>query len=179
MLSDSEQHLDLAREQPPRRAGQRPRRADDRCVRAMSGAERVVDVEVLPFDEVLHEGGIARFLPRVEPQVLEQLDAGGELREPSADGRHRPPLVGLPLRPAEMAACGDRGAVTSEPLDGRQRGSDAQIVGDLAVFERHVEVGAQQHAPPGDVGQIFEKGELHRMARGSTGSRRVTGSRRR
>ena len=109
----------------------------------MRGAERVVDVEVLPLHEALHEGGVTRFLPGVEPQVLEQFDPWGELGESRADRCHRPPLVGLPLRPAEVAARGDRGAVAGEPLDRRERGSNAQIVRDLAVFEWHVEVGTQ------------------------------------
>ena len=108
----------------------------------MGCAERVVDVEVLPLHELLHEGGITRFLPRVEPEVLEQLDARCELGEASAHRCHRPSVVGLPLRPAEMTARGDRGTATDEPLDRRERGSDAQIVGDLAVLERDVEVGA-------------------------------------
>ena len=50
-----------------------------------------------------------------------------------------------------------------QPLDRRERGSDAEVVGDLAAVERHVEVGAHQDALPVDVGQVFEKGELHRM----------------
>ncbi len=50
----------------------------------MRSAERVVDVRVVAVDEPRDERGIVALLPRVEPQVLEQLDAGRELRESSA-----------------------------------------------------------------------------------------------
>src|SRR3954466_14436086 len=46
-----------------------------------------------------------------------------------------------PLGAAEVAARDHRRALLAQPLDGGQRGADAQVVGDLAVADRHVEVG--------------------------------------
>src|SRR5207248_1141965 len=82
------------------------------------------------------------------------------------------------LRPAQMAARGDLRAALSEPLDRRQGGADAEVVRDLAVAQRHVEVGAQQHALALGVGQVFEKGKarqdwLARPTIAATSTRRL------
>ena len=179
VVTHAEEHLDLVREQPTRRAGQRLRRADDRRVGAVRSTERVVDVGVVAVDELRDECGVVALLPRVEPQVLEQLDAGRELREPRPHGRHRVAVVGLALRPAEVTARGDARAALDEPLDRGQRGADAEVVDDLAVVERHVEVSAQEHALARDVGQVFEERELQvgRRVSGSQRRRRARGRR--
>ena len=45
----------------------------------MRRAERVVDVGVDPLDQLATNFGSLRLLARVEAQVLQQLDAGGQL----------------------------------------------------------------------------------------------------
>ncbi len=131
----------------------------------MRGAERVVDVHVLSCDQPLDELRVARLLAGIEAQVLEQLDVGRELCEPRADRSHRVPLVGFALRTTEVAARRDVRAVLGEPLDRRERGSDAQVVDDLAVLEGHVEVRAEQDPLAAQVRKVFEERELHRVAR--------------
>src|SRR5205823_12877242 len=70
------------------------------------------------------------------------------------DGRHRVlPAVLLRLRPAEVRADAQLGdPALEQQLEGRQRGTDARVVGDAAVLERDVQVGADQDCPPRDVG---------------------------
>ena len=71
------------------------------------------------------------------------LDLGRQLGQPRPHRLHRIPRVGLALGPAQVTARGDRGdVVLPQPLDGGQRGADAQIVVDAAGGDRHVEVGA-------------------------------------
>ena len=137
------QHLDLAREQPPRRAREPGGGADDRRMGPVGRTEGVVDVEVTARDQALDERGVVALLARVEAQVLEQLDLGRQLGQPRPHRLHRIPRVGLALGPAQVTARGDRGdVVLPQPLDGGQRGADAQIVVDAAGGDRHVEVGA-------------------------------------
>src|SRR5262249_15440837 len=57
----------------------------------------------------------------------------------------------LPLRPAEVRRQDELGVALEEPAQRRQRGVDAGGVADAAVLERHVEVGADEHALSGDV----------------------------
>ena len=79
---------------------------------------------------------------------------GQELSQPRRDGRHRVlPAVLLRLRPAEVRADAQLGdPALEQQLEGRQRGTDARVVGDAAVLERDVEVGADQHCLPRDLG---------------------------
>ena len=149
---------------PPWPAGGRPRsaglrRADDRRVGPVGGAERVVRRRrPCPRRAARTKAGSFALLARVEAQVLEQLDARGELGEP---GAHRVPSSTsgrAALRPAEVAARGDRGAVRLQPLDRGQRGADAEVVGDARRrVERHVEVGAERGpACPSSARQVLE-----------------------
>jgi len=52
----------------------------------------------------------------------------------------------------------DRGPALDEPVDRRQRCSNAEVVGDHTVFHRHVEVGAHQHSLATHVAEIGERG---------------------
>ncbi len=45
-----------------------------RSVRAVRGAERIVDVDIRELGEALREGRIVGFLPGVEADVLQQED---------------------------------------------------------------------------------------------------------
>src|SRR5438309_4371378 len=52
----------------------------------------------------------------------------------------------------------DPGALRDQRLDGRRQALDAGRVGDLAVLDRHVQIGAQQHALIGDI-EFVERAE--------------------
>ena len=92
----------------------------------------------------------------------------------------------LALGPVEMAADDDLGALAGELADGGRQAFDARQVGDLAVADRHVEVGAQQDALAGDV-QVVERAKGHEEASesplplcaGEVGERSETGEGRR
>src|SRR5437763_1876295 len=60
------------------------------------------------------------------------------------------------LRPAEMRHHDDPGAFSDQRLDRRRQALDAGRVGHLAVLDRHVQVGAQQHPLAGDL-EIIER----------------------
>jgi hypothetical protein len=51
--------------------------------------------------------------------------------------------------------------VILQPLDRGERGANAEIVGDLAVLEGDVEVGAYQHALAINRREVFEMRERH------------------
>ena len=116
----AEEHLDLLRQQPTRRAGQGLRRADDRGVGPVRRAEGVVDVGVLALDQPRDERRVVALLARVEAQVLEQLDAGRQLGQRARTGSIEYCRVGLALGPAEVAARRDRArrALTSHSIVG-------------------------------------------------------------
>ena len=128
------EHLQLLLEEQPRVRGQQPRDALGRRVRPMRGAEGVVDEQVPAFGEPTGRLGIVRRLARIEPRVLEHLDAlvRKELAEPRGDRRDRERRI-RPFRAAEMRADRDvRRAAIEQILQRRQRRADARVVGDLA-----------------------------------------------
>ncbi len=57
--------------------------------------------------------------------------------------------------------------------DGRDRGPDARVVGDLAVGERHVEVDADEDAFAGDV-DVADGELVHRPVRRRRAGARAT-----
>ena len=64
--------------------------------------------------------------------------------------------VDLTLGPPQMTHRRHLGSVLLQPPKGGQGSTDPQIIGDLAIDERHVEVGSNQNPLPGDVAEIFE-----------------------
>jgi hypothetical protein len=119
-------------------------------------------------------------LAELEPHVLEHRDiaaaqpghGGGGRRPGHVTGeRHRPAeQLGQPvrhrpqrraarragrvlaaLRPAEVGADDHPGPPAGQRGQGRQAGPDPAVVGDHRAVARHVEVGAEQDRPPGDV----------------------------
>jgi len=60
-------------------------------------------------------------------------------------------------------------ALVGEFVDGRRNFVDAGCVGDFAVLHRHVQVHAQQHAFPFNVGVIEAAEGRHRSARSGYG----------
>ena len=128
--------------------------------RPVRRAERVVHVEVLALDQLLHERRVVGLLARVEAQVLEQLDAGRQL------GQHAcgPGSIeyfgsGLPFgRPRWVHA------VTVGALLGSHSmvGSAARMRKSSTIApsrDRDVEVGAEQDPATVDVAEVLERRE--------------------
>ena len=140
----------------------------------MDDAEAVGDEGVAEGGELAGEGepllvGL-RGLARVEAQVLEHGDLavaerGDGLLRGGADGVGREGdllaeqlaeaahdraegvlLLGLALGAAEVGDHRDPGTGLDEPGEGGQRGADAAVVGDRGAVQRHVEIGADEHA---------------------------------
>ena len=83
--------LELVEQEQPGVRGQQMRDRLGRRVRAVRGAERVVDVEVAAVGELARVALVVLRLARVEARVLEHGDAvvGQELAQPRLDRRHR------------------------------------------------------------------------------------------
>jgi hypothetical protein len=140
-------------------------------VRAVRGAERVVDVRVGQVGVALRERRIVRGLPRLVADVLEHDDvAVGHVvdrrRERDVDAqqlaralRHRlqAELRLAVLRPAEVRGEDEPGPALAQRLQRRKRGADAGVVGDRAVLERDVEVDPDEDAFPAEVAEVAER----------------------
>ena len=129
--------LELALEQEAGVGRKQVRDPLGRGVRTMRRSERVVHVQVGLGGKLLRQCGVVRRLARVEPRVLEHTHAivGSEqLEQPLGDRRDRIRGVG-PLRAAEVRADDDLCRIALEQqAQGRQRRSDAGVVGDAAVL---------------------------------------------
>ena len=156
-------------------AGEKVRDADSGGVSAVGGAEGVVHVERREGAEDSSEDAVVRLLLGVEAQVFEQGHVTGteglgdlhgghadavfgegdglaeQLGETLADGREAELGVALALRAAEVGADEDGGAARDEVLDRRQGLANAGVVGNGAILEGHVEVGAQEDALSADI----------------------------
>ena len=77
----------------------------------------------------------------------------------STHGIHAVLRIRLPLRPAEVRGGHDCRTSLEQPVDRGQRRADAEVVGDLAVLHRNVEVGTNQHALAADVAEVGERGD--------------------
>ena len=103
--------LELGEQEQPRVRRQQVRDGLGRAVRAVRGAERVVDVEVVSVRELAREARVVLRLARVEAGVLEHASAlvvetsSRSRRSTGAIAYVRPVL--LRLRPAEMRADAD------------------------------------------------------------------------
>ena len=150
----------------------------------MRRGKRVVDIDIAERGERLREIRIVRLLAGVEAQVFEERDlararaprrrarASGPMQS-SAKVTGRPPsarLSGGTSGRSEHAGSPPSGrpkcdittnsrALGDQLLDGRRQPLDPGRVGDLAVLDRHVEIGAQQHPLAGDV-EIVEDSEI-------------------
>ncbi len=162
----------------------------------MRGPERVVDVDVGVRGEGRGEGRIVGLLLGVEAEVLEHehlarseaLDrvlgadpervAGDrhvpphELGQDLADRPEAEPVLDLAVRPAEVAGEDHRRPGVEERDDGRDRGTDARVVGDPAVGQRDVEVDADEDPFAGDV-RVADRELVHR-GQAVTGRRAAT-----
>ena len=77
----------------------------------------------------------------------------GQLGEARGDGGQREGGIDLTLGAAEVGHDDDLGTGVGEGLEGRQRRADTAVVGDDAVLERNVEVGADEDALAAQVAQ--------------------------
>ena len=164
------------------RGRQQMRDAFGRRMRAMRGAERVVDEDVAEFGDLLREGRIVLFLAGMEARVLEQEDIAvlqlgdGRLRNVAhaivrerdrasdglgqrfGHGRQRHRGHDLALRPVEVGKHDHARALLRQFANGGRLAVDAQRVGDPAVLHRHVQIGADEHALPLHV-QVIKRPE--------------------
>ncbi len=149
---------------------------DGRGVGAVRRPERVVDVDVGVGRELRGELRVVGLFLGVEPEVLEQQQlprsqalegilgaepervprhrdvATQQFGEALADGPQAQAVGHLAVRPAEVARQDHPGTLLDEQQDGRDRGPDPRVIGDLAVGQRDVEVDADEDAFAGDVG---------------------------
>jgi hypothetical protein len=150
-------------------------------VGAVGAAEGVVDVDVAERGELLREDGIVGLLFSVKAKIFKQerlarlkieshlagngtdtvwreryvfviaedvIEHGAEMIDERAK-THRGD--GFAFGAAEMRTEDDLRLVAQGVLDGREGFADASVVGDDAVFERHVEVDADENALVGEV----------------------------
>ena len=158
------------------------RDAFGRRMRAMRGAERVVDEDVAEFGDLLHEGGIVLLLAGMEARVLQQQDvsvlqlrdrgfrdiadailrkgdrAPHRFRQRRGDGLERHRRHDLALRPVEMGEHDHPRALLGQLADGRRLAVDAQRVGHPSVRHGDVQVGADEDALSLNV-QVIERPE--------------------
>ncbi len=192
--------LDLSpHERADRSNGDERHHADGRSVGSMGRAERVVHVDVGERGELAREALFVRLLAGVKAQVLEQqhlarserpalrerslADAvlGEEnvqvqdLAEVLGDGTKRQRRNAFSLRTAEMRSDDRMTAVGDHPLDRRQCFVDPRGVGDLAVANRDVQVGADEDTLAGER-DFFEPAQRH--AERPSGERRRSARRR-
>ena len=160
-VQQAREGVQLGLQQQSRRRRQLLRDSDRGRVRAVHRPEGVLHEQVGVGGQLGREAGIVGLLAGVEAQVLEHpqlalLVAEGDLA-PEQLGqplRHRPQRqlrLGLPLGPAQMRAHDHLRALVQQQLDGRHGRADAGVVGHVTGVQRHVQVGAHQHAPTGDV----------------------------
>ena len=142
----------------------------------MRGGEGIVDEDVAELGQRLGEVRIVLLLALVEAQVLQHgdlaglqrgtrilgglADAVGDERAPACRAARpacRPPgfrlnsRIGRALGPAEMRDDDDPRAALGEILEARHDALQPRRVGHLAVLDRHVEIGAHEHALALDV----------------------------
>jgi hypothetical protein len=109
---------------------------------AVRCTKRVVDVKVLISDEFLHERRVIGGLAWVETQVVEQFDARCEFSETTTNWLHRILRIGSTLRTTEMRARGNGCAARRQILDRGKCSTNTEVVDDLTIGDRHIEISA-------------------------------------
>ena len=153
-LDVAEQRAELARARARaagrrRRAAAARRRSVDACARCAEPKASLHE-EVAVVGELARELGVVLRLARVEAGVLEHVDplVGQQLAQAV---RARAPSRTPGPAPFGRPRCEHDRAPPPRPARAgssqrRQRGPDARVVGDAPVLERHVQVGAHEHA---------------------------------
>ena len=85
----------------------------------------------------------------------------------SATGRSDSSGLGSPLGRPRCEHTTTCAALVQQQLDGRHSCADAGVVGHVTGVQRHVQVGAHQHAPPGDV-QVADAPHVILLMRSTT-----------
>ena len=154
-------------------------------VRAVRGAEGVVDVDVGVAGELPRERLVVGLFGRGEAQVLQQRHGAGaqivdhlagavahrlvgqrdvgveQLRQPRGHRLERVLLVDLPLRASEVRRQDDARPFLDRQLDGRQALPDAGVVRHLPFGgERDIEVDTDEESPTGDI-QLRNRLDAH------------------
>ena len=164
------QHLDLARQQPARGRRQHARRARRSTRAARCAAPNASLTKTSPssvrfvakagsfasspgsnrrFSTIMICAGLEAAATARPPRSRPRPGASGTSTPSSSPSRSATGAseylrIGFALRATEMRAAHDLAVPFAEPCDRRERGGDAQIVLDLAVAHRRVEVGAEQ-----------------------------------
>ena len=156
--------LELRSQQQPGVGGQQVRDALGRRVRAVRGAERVVDVDVAAAASSRANSGsffVSRGLKRVFSSTRIAFVAAAARAAARATGAIAY-ARSSPLRAAEVRADDHLGrAPLEQQLRAWAASADPRVVGDRAVLERHVQVRADEHALAGDVGVPDRAGQPH------------------
>ena len=136
----------------------------------MRGAEGVVDVGVGQRGVARGQLRVVLGLARLEADVLEhhdvpvgngveiagERDVGAEqLGQPRRDGREAEVQV-APLRPPEVGGQQEPRATAAQLLQGRQRGADPRVVPNDPIFQRDVEVDADEDALALELAEVVE-----------------------
>ncbi len=103
-------------------------------------------------------GILGRFADRVMP---EHHGPAQKLAKANGDRLETVLEVAVPIRPAEMRDHHDLRTHADESVQGRQRGADASVVGDRAVFERYVQVAADDHRPAFERTERIDRAKSH------------------
>ena len=162
------QHLDLAFHEQARVGRQELGDPDRRGMRPMGRAECVVDVDIGVGSQRGGEPRIVLLFLRVEAQVLQEEHLAGtqpldrvlcpdaqgiarhrdvsakQLRQTLTDRPKAEAVLHLSVRTAQVAGEDDPSATLEQQVDGRERGPDPRVVGDLAVRKRDVEIDAHE-----------------------------------
>ncbi len=160
----------------PAALGRRRRGADQRGVRPMGDAEGLVHVGVEAPHQAVDERGVVGLLARIEPQVLEQGDVGGEDAQRPADGLHRAALGPVLGRAPEVGGGRDAGPAPLQPFDRRQGGADPEVVHDVAGtvgvgLDGDVEVGPHEDGRAVEGPQVLQEGHPDERRTDASGHR--------
>src|SRR6478735_3167045 len=152
---------------------------------SVSGAKRIVDIDIREFGQALGECGIVCLFTGIEADVVEHNDIAvahscdGGFRLRSGDGMcqgngnvfelaesfcHRLQAelkIYLTLRPSQMTAEDDPCAAFTHEIDRREGGADSSVVGDDAAIDWHVEIYADENPFSFDLG-IADRSLWHR-----------------
>ena len=114
----------------------------------MRGTEGIVDVRVELIDQFRHQRRIVGLFTRVEAEVLHHAHPRDELCDPIRHHVQGILRIHLALGSTHVRGAHDLGALGNEPLEGRDRRADPQVVSDDPalgrVFDRDVEVGPHE-----------------------------------
>ena len=131
----------------------------------MRRAEGVVHVEVLALDQpVCTKAGSLAVSPGSKRRFSSSSTPGASSARRPRTGSIEYVGSGAPLGRPRWVQAVTVAPRSVQPLDGGQRGADAQVVGDLAVVRGDVEVGPEQDPRAVDVAEVLQRGDAHRSA---------------